>query len=415
MKKCTYCGKEYGDVADKCAIDGQPLVGAGDSEVAPPLLRPQSVPPLLPGAAAAPPMLNTFSELEQKVMAGGRFVVFQYCFSILVMSFKRSSDIIYLPPGEDGAGAAVSNSLISLIAGWWGIPWGPIWTIATVVKNADGGIEVTQALLAQQTGPARAAQIMARRRIVPARCRGLRNFRIGLVGAMVLLPLLAMALFFFAALSGTSARTNQGMAPEQARTSHPGGRAALGETQFRAANELINGNQGFVGCGNSPKAVDIAVDFSKKVKKRREFLFETARPSRISVGTADFVSCCELYDSQCAIIVNVPDLRQFNSEAKASLGSLVWHTAQEVLNQNGQARPGMKLAVGIRGVLLYDRVLIGNVVTNLDGADTGLLETITSSEPQQGLYPFFEKPTATMVSDGEKENPIPQSVTQTNQ
>ena len=26
MKKCTYCGKEYPEGAEVCAIDGQPLV-----------------------------------------------------------------------------------------------------------------------------------------------------------------------------------------------------------------------------------------------------------------------------------------------------------------------------------------------------------------------------------------------------
>jgi hypothetical protein len=31
MKKCSYCGKEYPDDATMCALDGEPLVGAGES------------------------------------------------------------------------------------------------------------------------------------------------------------------------------------------------------------------------------------------------------------------------------------------------------------------------------------------------------------------------------------------------
>jgi hypothetical protein len=66
--------------------------------------------------------------------------------------------------GENGAGQAISYSLISLVAGWWGIPWGPIWTISTMITNAQGGKDLTLAVLTQRLGPARATQIMAQRR-----------------------------------------------------------------------------------------------------------------------------------------------------------------------------------------------------------------------------------------------------------
>jgi hypothetical protein len=32
---------------------------------------------------------------------------------------------------------------LSLIVGWWGIPWDPIYTIGSVYKNLTGGIDVT--------------------------------------------------------------------------------------------------------------------------------------------------------------------------------------------------------------------------------------------------------------------------------
>jgi len=40
------------------------------------------------------------ADLQQAVAAGGRFVRFQYCVSVLVLSFKRSSPIMFVPPGE---------------------------------------------------------------------------------------------------------------------------------------------------------------------------------------------------------------------------------------------------------------------------------------------------------------------------
>lgn len=79
-------------------------------------------------------------EIEQ----GGRFVVYGYCISILVMSFKRVSGVYFLRHGESAFAKGIGFSLISLVFGWWGIPWGPIWTIGTIVRNCRGGHDVTQ-------------------------------------------------------------------------------------------------------------------------------------------------------------------------------------------------------------------------------------------------------------------------------
>jgi len=49
----------------------------------------------------------------------------------------------------------------------------------------------------------------------------------------------------------------------------------------------------------------------------------------------------------------------------------------------------MKLAVGLRGIALYDRVLTGNVVTNLDNEATGLESVLKSARSQEALYPYF--------------------------
>ncbi len=88
-------------------------------------------------------------QVEQELQRGARFVVFQYCISILVMSFKRSSDIYFVKAGEGTGKQKAGFSALSLLLGWWGIPWGPIWTIATVFRNASGGVDVTADILAQ--------------------------------------------------------------------------------------------------------------------------------------------------------------------------------------------------------------------------------------------------------------------------
>jgi hypothetical protein len=386
MKRCDYCGKEYGDNASICAIDSQPLVEVGYCGPTPSVLPPPEVPPLLradPGGA--PPVIGGFSDLERQVLAGGRFVVFQYCFSVLVLTFKRSSVIVYVPPGEDGAGPAISNSMISLLAGWWGIPWGPIFTISTIFRNLRGGIDVTSAVLAEKVGAGRAAQVMAERRVIPARSRRLKLLGWGLAGMGSLLALsivlpFAIALFFMV--------VSPGEASKEAST-HP---LPAGQSEFQSANHQIGVNHGTVGFGNSSKAVAVATQFSTDMAKLRGVFFEGGKKDGLSVSGHEFLAYCELHDSECVIIAHVPELRRFNAEAKASLGNLAWGTAQSALRKQGAAKPAMKLAVGLRGIALYDRVLTGTVVLDPESPDTGLTETITEARPERSLYPFFQTP-----------------------
>ena len=82
-------------------------------------------------------------ELRHEIERGGRFVIFQYCISIVVLSFKRVSDIHFIKAEESAFRKGAGYSLISLLCGWWGIPWGPIWTVSTLVTNCRGGRNVT--------------------------------------------------------------------------------------------------------------------------------------------------------------------------------------------------------------------------------------------------------------------------------
>ncbi len=83
-------------------------------------------------------------QVQAQLQQGARFVIFQYCVSILVMSFKRNSPIYFIPAQEKTTPRSLRFIGISLLVGWWGLPWGPIWTYRTVLKNLKGGIDVTQ-------------------------------------------------------------------------------------------------------------------------------------------------------------------------------------------------------------------------------------------------------------------------------
>ncbi|MBY0460824.1 MAG: hypothetical protein K2V38_26190 [Gemmataceae bacterium] len=85
----------------------------------------------------------TIGELVREVEAGGKFVVFQYAVSLLVVSFKNPTDVHFVRAGEGTFGKAIGPTLISLLVGWWGIPFGIIFTIESLFVNLSGGRNVT--------------------------------------------------------------------------------------------------------------------------------------------------------------------------------------------------------------------------------------------------------------------------------
>lgn len=91
----------------------------------------------------------TVEQIRQEVAAGGKFVVYQYAVSILIMTFKRPSDIYFIRAGQSSFGKGLPFTLITLFFGWWGIPWGPIYSFMALGTNFSGGKNVTASVLAQ--------------------------------------------------------------------------------------------------------------------------------------------------------------------------------------------------------------------------------------------------------------------------
>lgn len=85
----------------------------------------------------------TVGELVEAVDRGGRFVVFQYAISLLVVSFKNPTNIHFVRAGEGTFGKSFGPTLASVALGWWGIPFGIIFTIESLVINLRGGRDVT--------------------------------------------------------------------------------------------------------------------------------------------------------------------------------------------------------------------------------------------------------------------------------
>jgi hypothetical protein len=96
----------------------------------------------------------TVEQVQAEIQLGGKFVFYQYCISVLVMTFQRPTDIVFIRAGESAVTKGLPYTLLSLVAGWWGIPWGPIYTIGSLVTNLGGGKDVTNEVLAQFRGAA---------------------------------------------------------------------------------------------------------------------------------------------------------------------------------------------------------------------------------------------------------------------
>ena len=87
--------------------------------------------------------IMTATEINFELDRGAKFVVFQYCVSILVRTYKRPSKIYFLRPEDNALLKGLSFSVVSLLFGWWGFPYGPIWTIGTIATNFRGGKIIT--------------------------------------------------------------------------------------------------------------------------------------------------------------------------------------------------------------------------------------------------------------------------------
>jgi hypothetical protein len=92
--------------------------------------------------------IRSGGQLQQELQQGGKFVIYQFCISLLIITFKRSSNVYFLSHEENAVVKGLPFTLLSLLLGWWGIPWGPIYTVQSIWVNFNGGKDVTKEVLA---------------------------------------------------------------------------------------------------------------------------------------------------------------------------------------------------------------------------------------------------------------------------
>jgi hypothetical protein len=92
--------------------------------------------------------IQSGAQLQQELQQGGKFVIFQYCISLLIITFNRSSNIYFISHDENAVVKGLPFTLLSFLLGWWGIPWGPIYTVQSIWANSGGGKDVTREVVA---------------------------------------------------------------------------------------------------------------------------------------------------------------------------------------------------------------------------------------------------------------------------
>ena len=71
--------------------------------------------------------------------SGERTVVFEFCISCVVLTLWRTSHVHVLRPGQWAWPRGLPYTLLTLMLGWWGVPWGLIGSARALWTNLTGG------------------------------------------------------------------------------------------------------------------------------------------------------------------------------------------------------------------------------------------------------------------------------------
>ncbi len=89
------------------------------------------------------PVNQANAEQKAESADGTRSVVYEYCISFVAVTLRRPSRPIRLLPGQRAWVRGLPYCFVSLACGWWGLPWGVIYTPLTIFSNLTGGCDIT--------------------------------------------------------------------------------------------------------------------------------------------------------------------------------------------------------------------------------------------------------------------------------
>jgi hypothetical protein len=86
-------------------------------------------------------------ELRTRIAAGARCVRFEYCFSLIFFTIRRQSPVYLTGSWQQRYLCGLQYTLLALVLGPWGVPWGLVWTPWAFWVNTTGGTDCTDAIL----------------------------------------------------------------------------------------------------------------------------------------------------------------------------------------------------------------------------------------------------------------------------
>lgn len=89
----------------------------------------------------------TAYDLQAEVQKGGKFVYYPYTISFIIITLKKTSGVYLVRAEEKAANKGLGFTLLSLFFGWWGIPYGPKFTLAALKENFKGGKDITEEIM----------------------------------------------------------------------------------------------------------------------------------------------------------------------------------------------------------------------------------------------------------------------------
>lgn len=78
----------------------------------------------------------------ERVTLSSEGVRFETCVSVLIMTMRKKSPML-LAGSSQAKQCQVASTLLSLLVGWWGVPFGIIFTPFVVANNLWGGDKTT--------------------------------------------------------------------------------------------------------------------------------------------------------------------------------------------------------------------------------------------------------------------------------
>ncbi|WDO12038.1 hypothetical protein MH928_11950 [Flavobacterium sp. WW92] len=87
------------------------------------------------------------AQIKELVNQGAEFVYFPYTVSFVLGTVRRASSIYFIRPYEGKFKYSYKHVGVNALLGWWGIPWGPIYTIGSMYHQLSGGKDVTHEVL----------------------------------------------------------------------------------------------------------------------------------------------------------------------------------------------------------------------------------------------------------------------------